>query len=229
MNFLCHALPYLDQPLLAVSTGIPDWLGVIDRKIRARGKLAAPFLQHDDPELRLVAGGIMRHIEDDRWFHGTQAFVETNLRLAVELRDLLPEDAGFRPTFVGHILIEMLLDALWIRDDRAAADRYYAAIDDISAKTVQRCVNTITGKSTDGLVSVMERFYAARFLYDYLDHDRLLYRLNQVMNRVRLAPLPESVRQWLPQAQKLVESRRLELLMPPDGSDPFVLQHQRTP
>ncbi len=229
MNFLCHALPYLDQRLLAISTGVPDWLSVIDRKIRARGKLAAPFLQHHDPELRLVAGGIMRHIDDDRWFHGTQAFVETNLRLAMELRGLLPEDAGFRPTFVGHILIEMLLDAMWIRDDRSAADRYYAAIDGIPAKTVQRCVNTITGTSTDGLVSVIERFHGDQFLYDYLDHDRLLYRLNQVMHRVRLAPLPESVRQWLPRAQKLVESRRLELLMPPDGSDPFAIQRHGTP
>lgn len=95
MNFLAHAIPYLDQPLLAISTGIPDWLSVADRKIRARGKLAEPFLTSDDPELRLVAGGIVRHIEDDRWFHGTQAFAETNMQLAVELRDLLPGDAGY--------------------------------------------------------------------------------------------------------------------------------------
>ncbi len=223
MNFLCHALPYLDQPLLAISTGVPDWLGVVDRKIRARGKSARPFLHHEDPELRLVAGGIMRHIEDDRWFHGTQAFVETNLRFAVELRALLPGDAGFRPTFVGHILIEMLLDALWIRDDRSTADRYYAAIAGVEAETVQRCVNSITGKPTDGLVRVIERFWDARFLYDYLDHDRLLFRLNQVMSRVRLAPLPESVGHWLPRAQKLVESRRPELLTPPDGSNPFAI------
>ena len=148
MNFLAHAIPYLDQPLLAISTGIPDWLGVVDRKIRARGKLAQPHLNSVDTDLRLVAGGIMRHIEDDRWFHGTQAFAETNMQLAVELRDLLPGDAGFRPTFVGHILTEMLLDSFWIRDQRATADRYYEAIDSIPAATIQRCVELITGKPT---------------------------------------------------------------------------------
>ena len=131
---------------MAVSTGVPDWLAVVDRRIRARGKLARPFLDSDDRELRMVAMGVIRHIEDDRWFHGTQAFVETNMQLAVELRELLPNDAGFRPTFVGHILIEMLLDSFWIRDDPAIGHRYYASLQSIPATGIQRCVNTITGK-----------------------------------------------------------------------------------
>ena len=222
MNFLCHAMPYLDDPLLAVSTGVPDWLSVVDRKIRARGKLASQFVDSDDRELQLVAGGVIRHIQDDRWFHGTQAFVETNMRLAVELRELLPDDAGFRPTFVGHILIEMLLDAFWIRDDPAIGERYYDSLRAIPATTIERCVNAITGKPTDQLAIVIERFLEVQFLYDYLDHDRLLIRLNQVMKRVGLTPLPAEVRDWLPDAEKLVESRRQRLLTPPDGSSPFV-------
>ncbi len=145
------------------------------------------------------------------------------MRLAVELRDLLPGDSGFRPMFVGHILTEMLLDSFWIRDQRSMADQYYDAIDSVSAKAVERCVNLITGKPTDRLAAVIERFWEAKFLYDYIDHDKLLYRLNQVMNRVRLAPLPEPVGQWLPRAAELVESRRTELLTPPDGSTPFAV------
>jgi hypothetical protein len=221
MNFLCHAMPYFDDPLLAVSTGVPDWLSVVDRRIRARGKLAIQFVDSEDRELQLVAIGVIRHIEDDRWFHGTQAFVETNMRLAVELRDLLPDDAGFRPTFVGHILIEMLLDAFWIREDPTIGERYYESLRAISATTIQRCVNAITGKPTDQLAKVIERFTEIQFLYDYLDHDRLLFRLNQVMKRVGLTLLPVAVRDWLPDAEKLVESRRQRLLTPPDGSTPF--------
>lgn len=215
-------MPYLNDPLLAVSTGVPDWLSVVDRKIRARGKLARQFVDSDDRELHLVASGVIRHIEDDRWFHGTEAFVETNMRLAVELRDLLPDDAGFRPTFVGHILIEMLLDAFWIRDDPAIGERYYQAIRSIPAATIQRCVNAITGRPTDQLAGVIERFIEVRFLYDYLNHDRLLFRLNQVMKRVGLTLLPDEIRDWLPEAEKLVESQRRRLLTPPDGSTPFI-------
>jgi hypothetical protein len=221
MNFLCHAIPYFETPLVAAATAVPDWLSVIDRKIRARGKLARQVLNSDDAELRAVAAGVIHHIEDDRWFHSTRAFTETNMLLAVELREQLPGDEGFRPTFVGHILLEMLLDGFWIRDDRAIADHYYAMLGNVSAKSIQRCVNTITGKPTDRLVSTIQRFIEVRFLYDYLDPDKLFTRINQVLKRVRLAPLPDSVAAWLPRASKLVESRRQRLLTPADGTTPF--------
>jgi hypothetical protein len=221
MNFLCHAIPYLDKPLLAVSTGVPDWLRVIDRKIRAREKLALPYLDSDDGELRMVAAGVIRHIKDDGWFHGTRAFVETNLELAVQLRDLLPGDAGFRPMFVGHILIEICLDACEMRDDLSVADRYYDALQSIPPTTIENCVNTITGAPTDQLTLVIERFTEVRFLYDYLDYDKLLMRLNQVMKRVGLPPLPGPVRDWLPEADKLIESRRQQLLTPPGATEAF--------
>lgn len=211
----------MDQPLVAISTGIPDWLGMVDRKIRARANLARPHLDSEDPELRQVAQGIIHHIDDDRWFHGTQAFVETNLEFAVQLRDLLPGDQGFRPMFVGHILIEMFLDAFWIRDDREIAERYFAAISAQSWETIQHSVNRITGKPTDRLTQIIGRFHDVQFLYDYLDPQTLLFRLNQVMKRVGLSLLPESVGHWLPAAEKLVESRRTALLTPPDGTNPF--------
>ncbi len=227
MNFLCHAMPYFETPLVAAATAVPDWLNVVDRKIRARGKLAQQVLDSDDPELRAVARGVIRHIEDDRWFHGTAAFIDTNMRLAVQLRQYLPGDEGFRPSFVGHILLEMLLDAFWIRDDRMIADRYYSMLDSVSAETIEQCVNKITGRPTDRLVDTIRRFVEVRFLYDYLDPGKLLLRINQVLQRVRLAPLPGSVINWIPEASELVESRRQHLLTPPDGSDPFQM-HQPT-
>ncbi len=221
MNFLCHAIPYFDQPLVAICTAVPDWLSVVDRKIRARERMAVAVLESEDEVLRQVATGIIRHIRDDRWFHSTPAFAQTNLELAVGLRDHLPGDRGFRPMFVGHILIEMLLDAYWIRDRPELAAQYYRLIDHASHEQIQRCVNEITGKPTEKLVDTIRRFSELRFLYDYQDHSRLLFRLNQVMRRVGLADLPDSILPWLQEADELVEFRRLRFLTPPDGSSPF--------
>lgn len=223
MNFLCHSIPYTDQPLLSICTGIPDWLSVVDRKIRARRKLARVHVDSQDDSLRQVAGGILRHIADDQWFHGTEAFVQTNLELAVQLRERLPGDSGFRPMFVGHILIEMLLDAGWIRRDRSIGNQYYETIMDQDAEEIQRCVNIITGKPTDKLAGIVRRFAEIQFLFDYLDYDLLLMRLNQVMKRVGLAQLPDDLIPWLAETDDLVDSRRERLLTPNDGSTPFVL------
>lgn len=223
MNFLSHAVPHLDQPWVIVGTALPDWLSVLDRRVRARARLARPWLESDDEALRQVAGGVIRHHEDDRWFHGTRAFAETNLQLAVELRERLPGDDGFRPSFVGHILIEILLDACWIEEDRRWADRFYQAIDSVPPERVEGCAEAITGRPVPGLGELVRRFVDARFLYDYLDHDKLLFRLNQVMRRVGLAELPPAVRDWLPEAAETVQSRRVRLLSPPDGPSPFPL------
>lgn len=212
MNFLCHALPYLDRPVLAACTGIPDFLSVIDRKIRARGRMATPFLDSDDEVMRDVAGGIMKHIDDDRWFHGGETFARMNLEFAVELRDLLPGDAGFRPTFLGHILIEMLLDANYLRFDRGIVDRYYAMFESLPVEAIQSRVNQITGKPTDKIATTMGRFAGVGFLYDYAEDDTLMFRLNQVMNRVGLAQLDDAVKGWLPSARKQVLSNHERLL-----------------
>lgn len=221
MNFLCHALPYLDDPLVAACTAVPDWLSVVDRKIRARERLAVAVLDSDDEAVRAVAEGILHHIRDDRWFHTTSAFVETNLELAVALRDRLPGDRGFRPMFVSHVVIEVLLDAFWIRDRPEIGRRYYETIDSLPTERIERCVNKITGRPTDRLAATIRRFAKARFLYDYLDHRQLLMRLNQVMHRVGLDELPHSVLPWLQHAEELVEFRRVRFLTRPDGSTSF--------
>lgn len=222
MNFLCHALPYLDQPVVAVCTGVPDFLSVIDRKIRARGRMATPFLHSEDPITRDVAAGILAHIRDDHWFHGGETFVRMNLEFAVELRDRLPGDAGFRPTFVGHILIEMLLDANYLLEAPSLVDRYYHLFSEVPIASIQRSINQITGKPSNQIASTLGRFAETKFLYDYASDESLLVRLNQVMKRVGLAPLPPAVGDWLPQARSRVRANHHRLLQEPDVTMRYV-------
>ena len=221
MNFLCHALPTLDSPVHAICTGVPDFLSVIDRKIRARGRAAEPFLQADDAVMRAVAGGIMSHIHDDRWFHGSDTFVRMNLEFAVQLRDRLPGDAGFRPSFVGHILIEMLLDTNYVIQQRQWADRYYQLFTEAPLDEIEACVNRITGNPSNRIADTMRRFADTRFIYDYADDERLLMRLNQIMARVGLAALPAAVQDWLPEARREVLRNHVRLLSEPGQSTSY--------
>lgn len=231
MNFLCHALPILNdsgtlslplpQRVEAICTGMPDFLSVIDRKIRARKRATEPFLQSDDEVTRAVAAGIVRHLADDRWFHGGATFVRMNLEFALALRERLPGDTGFRPSFVGHILIEMLLDANYVIHSPRWAERYYALFDSVSLETIAASVNRITGKPTDRIPATLRRFANIRFLYDYADDDALLMRLNQVMSRVGLAPLTEEVKRWFPEARREVLRNHAQLLSHPEQATPY--------
>ena len=98
----------------------------------------------------------------------------------------------------------------WTLDPRRppiTPTNYYAAIRQTPASTIERCVNAITGKPTTKLKAVIERFTSKfEFLYDYLDcTKRLLMRLNQVMNRVKLASFYQPIRLsgWLPRSSGL--------------------------
>ncbi|QEG38298.1 hypothetical protein [Roseimaritima ulvae] len=214
MNYLTHATEHLDRPYFVAGLAIPDWLSVVNRKVRTRSAAAEPFTRDADPRVRELACGIIRHHEDDRWFHQTRTFVELNLQFAVEIRDQLAGDAGFRPSFLGHILIELLLDADLIAEDRSRADRYYAALQQVSGGLVQDVVNRIATVPTEHLSAFLPRFIAERFLYDYVDNQRLLLRLNQVMRRVGLPILPDSLIPWLETARHRVSAARKPLLSP---------------
>ena len=113
MNCFTHALPFLDRddPYFVVGTCIPDWLSAIDRKCRARERSATAFINSESTEMASLAQGIVQHHQDDHWFHQTSALEELYMNFTVEIRDLLKVDDGFRPGLLGHILIEVLLDA----------------------------------------------------------------------------------------------------------------------
>jgi hypothetical protein len=213
MNYLAHGFPYVDDPYFLAGTAIPDWLGVVNRRMRVRSKQVAPFVNHGDPRVAALAGGILQHHADDRWFHQTRAFAELNLQLTVAVRDVLSQEEGFRPSFLGHILVEILLDATLIVDDPSRLDDYYAALEQIEAGYVAQVVNEELATCESPLLAgFIAKFCSVRFLYDYVQDEKLLFRLNQVMGRVKLPPLPDALLEILPPARRDVRRRRDELL-----------------
>ena len=78
---------------------------------------------------------------------------------------------------------------------------------------VQDAVNRMArGGQTRDLVVMIERFRKNRFLGDYIDPVRLLYRLNQVMRRIKLRPLPDEVEDVLRAGCNVVRDRAGRLL-----------------
>ncbi|MEQ8790738.1 MAG: hypothetical protein RIC55_30855 [Pirellulaceae bacterium] len=212
MNYFAHGRHYTNDPYFLAGTAVPDWLSVVDRKVRARRKNAARFVEDEDPRVAALARGVVQHHHDDDWFHQTRAFVELNLEFTVAIRDRLGADAGFRPSFLGHILVEILLDAVLIEEQPERLDAYYAAMRQLDPQLVGEAVNQMATQTTPLLAALLPRFSAERFLYDYADDGKLLWRLNHVMRRVKLPQLPASLGEYFPEARRRVGERRPELL-----------------
>jgi hypothetical protein len=214
MNYLAHGWRFAGEPYVLAGTAAPDWLSVIDRKTRLRSRTATEFVGASDPILASIARGIVQHHTDDAWFHATPAFNELSLTFAVEIRAALPGDEGFRPSFLGHILVELLLDRALAEDDPSRLDDYYAALAALDPAATAQAISRLATRPVDSLDTLIPRFAAERFLYDYLDDAKLLTRLNHVMRRVNLPQLPLSLAEIIPSLHHRVRQRMNDLLTP---------------
>ena len=212
MNYFAHGYRFLEDPYFLAGTAVPDWLGVVDRKVRTHRARALEFTDNADPLVARVAQGVVQHHRDDAWFHNTDAFHRLSWQLTSLCCTALPQDEGFRPSFLGHILVELLLDWVLIDIDSARLERYYATLESLDARTVERAISQIAGRPANGLAWFIERFCEVQFLRDYADDEKLVFRLNQVMQRVRLAPLPGSFCSLIRPARAIVREAAEELL-----------------
>ena len=192
---------------------MPDWLTVADRQVRVADEAPGAAPGGRGSGRGGGAGrGCCQHLHDDARFHETRAFAELSLGLCVAARDVLAGEAGFRPSFLGHLLVELLLDAALIAENPRRLEHYYRLLDSVDAAWVQDAVNRIAPRPTERLAWFISAFRRERILWDYLEDARLMVRLNQVMHRVRLAPLPARFQEVLPEARQLVAARKTELL-----------------
>lgn len=220
MNYFAHGRRFLDRPYYLAGTAVPDWLSVADRKVRMRTPRVLPFADGSPSPTAELAAGVLQHLHDDGWFHRTPAFHEVTGTLTRVFREALPVDDDIRPSFLGHIVMELLLDAVLIRRDSTILADYYDVLEAVDPAVIQDAVNQLAREPTQRLAEFVPLFVKERFLWDYLDSERLLWRLNQVLRRVRLAPLPAAFAQSLEEVTGLVERRVDDLLTEPssDGS-----------
>src|SRR5712691_3614466 len=222
MNYFAHAIRFLDRPYFVAGTAVPDWLSVADRKVRVRAALIEPFLLNDGSPPAEVAAGAWQHLDDDRWFHQTRAFAEVTADLAVRFRQALAPDDSLRAGFLGHIVTELLIDAELIERHPGLIERYYEVLGRIEPLAVQQAVNAMSKQPTENLAPLISRFIEERFLPDYLSDERLLHRLNQVLRRVKLPPLPAQATSVLSLSRPLIRDRLRELLPEEHFQFPFV-------
>lgn len=212
MNYFAHGRLFTAEPYFLAGTAVPDWLNVVARRVKVRSKHARPFVDHADPRLAALARGIEQHHSDDGWFHETAAFAELSWHFTAIIRDGLPADDGLRPSFLGHILVEILLDACLIEQSPEQLDAYYRAMESLDGPWLETAVGQMATGHPQSLGDFVPLFIRERFLWDYLDDGKLSYRLNQVMRRVGLTYLPDNFRGLLPEMRHGVNQRAKQLL-----------------
>ena len=213
MNYLAHGYRFLDDPLFLAGTAVPDWLSVADRKVRARRRLVEPVVEATkSDQVRQVGRGILQHHRDDDLFHRCEPFQQLESELGSMFRRHMPDRYDHRPGFLGHIVVELMLDATLAERDETLLDRFYDAMDLVNADLVESTVNQISKSQTNRLAWFIERFRQERFLYDYAEDETMFFRLNQVLCRVKLPAMETETIDVLSFARKLLSDTADQLL-----------------
>ena len=144
-----------------------------------------------------MAAGVVQHHEDDYWFHGSAIFTRVTLELAVEYREQFGNSQAMRANLIGHIVIEMFLDAFLESKFPGSMEKMYDWVADLDAEKVQDCINHFASQPTTKLAGEIERFQSERYLFDYQKDEGVRYRMNNVLGRLNLDLMPEESIAWL--------------------------------
>jgi hypothetical protein len=212
MNCLAHAIRFLDDKWFMIGTGLPDWLGMADRKVRIRPKHTEPIIEAGQSDLASMCLGIQQHWVDDDWFHTTPAFHEVTGRIGKMFKEQYDSGDNYRSGFVGHIACELLIDGILAQQNPGALDRYYELVRSIDATDLQNKINSLGARKTDAMTRFLDKYSCEQFLRDYLTDDGLLYRLNRVLTRVRLGALPDSAVSVVAESRVIVREELDDLL-----------------
>jgi len=212
MNYFTHGYRFIERPEFLVGTMLPDMLRVSDRQVRLRSKRILPFLETASGSAHAIASGALQHLHDDDWFHNTDAFHAVTGQMTVWFREILPPEDGNRPSFLGHIVMELLLDDVLIEQHPGRLDAYYAACRRVDVREIIATVNALSPTSVQNLDRFYPLFLEEQFLRDYCEPVRLLWRINQVLRRVGLPVLGTEEVAVLIRSRELVANQREGLL-----------------
>ena len=193
-------------------TAIPDWLSVVDRGVRLRPRLLEPWL-NDKCEIQSeIAAGALRHLTDDDWFHTTRGFAEVTGELTHRFRESVGPGEMYHFGFLGHVAMELLLDGVLMQIYPALFENYWRVLDGIEPVLVESAVNRMAKSPTEHLAWFINIFRREQFLRSYENDALLLHRLNQVLVRVKLTPVPAEAVNVVAGGRLLVRQRLLDLL-----------------
>ena len=215
MNYFAHALNHLDRPYFMAGTAIPDWLSVVDRKVRMRPRLLEPWLTSSDEVQSAVAAGALQHLIDDDWFHATRGFVEVTSELTHLFRETLGADDRYHCGFLGHVGMELLLDGVLIDRYPQRFEEYWKELESVDPLLVEAAVNRMARIPTDRLAWLIDLYRREQFLRSYVNDESLVHRLNQVLRRVKLSSVPAEAEEVV-RAGRLLVNRRINDLLPPE-------------
>ena len=179
MNFLSHYNVHAtESPEFNFGLLFPDFLGIISRGYK---------LQHfkndfsgESPNLLL---GIAHHELADGLWHQSGFFKDKCDLIKVVLSAYGFYKKPFRPFFMSHVMLEILMDRAIVRESEAHPNKMYDSLEEVGDALIQEISDV--HKATSEFGRFFANFRSNRYVFSYSDNEMFIYALNRLFSRVK--------------------------------------------
>lgn len=207
MNFIAHYYPgsHIPSPEFHLGLVLPDMVRISNKTLRLK-PIAEPLTLLESP----MQVGMNLHFDSDHFFHNTEFFKQGSTRLT-ELARSFPFQQITRSSFIGHILLELLLDRWLLIHQPAQGHSFYKSLSEVNPIVLSDLFNSQEKQPhLSDFKSFLGKFIGYRYLLLYPKDDELAYALTRIYFRATgLLPTLDT-----PLLIKLI--RRAEQALTPD-------------
>ena len=213
MNILSHY--FIDRnhpsPYYLLGVIMPDLIAHFNQKLR---KPVFQYQTPDSTEHLQILNGIKRHYEIDAIFHSSNFFRHYSSYIKDHvLKHDLPSFRR-RTYFLAHVLLEMLLDRLLIKQYPGLLVEAYKTIKSIKLATVSSYLAQI-GKSDfqSEFFNTFTDFIRRQYLFYYTDNEKFISALIWMYNKINpVTPAREEVKQLITLTEQIEIEHKTEML-----------------
>jgi len=184
MNFLSHF--YLDRQssdsLFVSGTCTPDLMSIFSRAVRVKHQsLIIPI------GTETFYQGVLRHYAADKAFHTCDFFLEESHAITLFLREHFTSNQVHRTFFIGHVLVELMIDKVLIAQDETLVSDFYAHLETVTAHKLAESTQYFVDKPLLGYEAFLQRFIQNRYLFHYSKYEYIIFVLKQIVQRVGIS------------------------------------------
>lgn len=184
MNFVAHYYcHHSTDPNFNFGLLFPDFLGIVDRKF----KLSHFEKQYQGGNQALLLGIAHHKLADSLWHQGTY-FVQKTAEMHGLLRFFGLDQPPYRPFFMCHVMLELLIDRHLVRNTPQVAHDMYHALEAVSHDFLGGLFQS--SQRAEAFRQFFSKFVANRYTLSYANNEMFVYALNRLFTRAKQPTLP---------------------------------------
>lgn len=132
---------------------------------------------------REFLAGCLTHYEADKAFHTSSFFTALLARSSGMINAAGFSGAVQRKWFLAHILAELMIDRVLVKERPRELDAFYRSLDLADREALASFLELNGLEDKDTFFGFFDHFRKVQYIYYYADNNKFVYSLNRIMMR----------------------------------------------